>query len=124
MRLVAYRPGVIEFAPAPGTPEDFPARLSEGLRALTGARWSVAISGEEGAPTIAEARREARARAEAEIAAHPMVAAVLEAFPEAQIRAIRHREPPGGADGGPADAPAEIDDETDLVDGDDPFEEM
>jgi DNA polymerase-3 subunit gamma/tau len=124
VRLVAYRPGVIEFAPAPGTPEDFPARLSEGLRTLTGARWSVAISGEEGAPTIAEARREARARAEAEIAAHPMVAAVLEAFPEAQIRAIRRREPPGGADGAPADAPAEIDDETDLVDGDDPFEEM
>ena len=52
-------------------------------------RWVVSISGEEGAPTL---REEAEARALSlrnEAAQHPLVRAVLEAFPGARIDAVR-----------------------------------
>jgi len=124
--LVAYRPGVIEFHPAPGAPEDLAGRLSETLRRLTGARWSVAVSDAPGAPTIAAARAGAAAAAGAEAAAHPLVRAALDAFPGAEIRAVRPlgaAARAGGTEEVLAPAPERDDIEGEMIDEDDPFEE-
>jgi len=125
VRLVRYKPGVIEFSPAPGAPAELAGRLSQRLRDLTGARWQVAVSAGEGQPTIAEQTAAAKAAETARAADHPLVLAALEAFPGAEIRAVR----PLGGGGQPEEflAPAVerefIDIEGDLVDSDDPFEE-
>jgi len=131
VRLIAYRPGLIEFAPAPGSPPDFPSRLGIALKALTGARWSVALGRGAGQPSLSETRAAERAAAEETLTGHPLVAAVLTTFPGAEIRDIRPQRGDGSALPAPEDmlAPAPERDEIDgdLVDTDDdpfdPFEE-
>jgi len=61
LRLVRYRPGLIEFTPAPGAPADLSGRLGQFLRSATGARWAVMVSDSPGQPTLAEERRRADA---------------------------------------------------------------
>jgi DNA polymerase-3 subunit gamma/tau len=124
VRLVRYKPGMIEFNPAADAPAELAGRLSQRLRDLTGGRWSVLVSGEEGQPTAAEEAAAEKAAETARAADHPLVLAALEAFPGAEISAVR---PLGG--GAPEEflAPAPerefVEIEGDLVDGDDPFEE-
>ena len=130
VRLVRYKPGLIEFNPASGAPAELAGRLSQRLRALTGARWSVLISAGEGQPTLAEQAAAAKVAETARAAGHPLVLAALEAFPGAEISAVR---PLGGGAARPEEflAPAAerefVEIEGDLVDstdpGDDPFEE-
>jgi len=127
VELVAYRPGAIEFHPAPGAPEDLAGRLSEALKAATGARWSVAVTDAPGAPTIDAQCAAEQAESRSAAAEHPLVRAALEAFPGAEIRAVR---PLGPEPGAPAEAdilapaPERDEIEGDLVDTDDPFEEI
>jgi DNA polymerase-3 subunit gamma/tau len=125
VRLVRYKPGLIEFNPAPGAPAGLAGQLSQRLRALTGARWSVAVSAGEGQPAVAEQAAAASAAEAARAADHPLVLAALEAFPGAEISAVR---PLGGgvrAEEFLAPAPERefVEIEGDLVDRDDPFEE-
>ncbi|HZT88545.1 MAG TPA: DNA polymerase III subunit gamma/tau [Stellaceae bacterium] len=91
VHLVAFEPGRIEFRPAAGAPPDLANRLGQLLGEWTGERWVVVVSQEEGAPTLRqeEERREAQLRSE--VAAHPLVRAVLETFPGATIAAVRER---------------------------------
>ncbi|MDG1117815.1 MAG: DNA polymerase III subunit gamma/tau [Flavimaricola sp.] len=88
LRLARYTPGRIEFQPAPGAAPDLAQRLGARLQAWTGNRWAVSLVNEGGAPTIAETRdadtRALRQQAEA----HPLVQAVLAAFPKASITAV------------------------------------
>jgi DNA polymerase-3 subunit gamma/tau len=125
VRLVRYKPGLIEFNPAGGAPADLAGRLSQRLRALTGGRWQVAVSAAEGQPAIAEQAAAARAAETARAAAHPLVLAALEAFPGAEISAVR----PLGGGARPEEFLAPVAErdfveiEGDLVDSDDPFEE-
>ena len=91
----------------------------------TGARWSVLVSDGEGQPTISQQDADAKQAETALAAAHPLVMAALEAFPGAQIRAVR---PLGGSaqpDEYLAPAPERefVEIEGDLLDSDDPFEE-
>ena len=132
LRLVSYKPGMIEFNPAPGAPGDLAGRIQQVLSATTGARWSILISDQAGASTAREtAAREADA-VKNEVRNHPLVAAALAIFdvPDAEIDRALSVKPLREAE--PADeflAPVPEDDDTgieiegDLVDGDDPFEE-
>ena len=52
-------------------------------------RWSVAIAREGGAPTLAEQKQAAKAAAHDSAAQLPMVRAVLDRFPGAEIREVR-----------------------------------
>ncbi len=91
LHLVHFEPGRIEFRPAAGAPRDLANRLGRLLGEWTGARWLIAVSEAEGEPTLREQaeRREAALRNEA--AAHPLVQAVLDAFPGAAIASVRER---------------------------------
>ncbi|HHL21037.1 MAG TPA: DNA polymerase III subunit gamma/tau [Aliiroseovarius sp.] len=89
VRLAAYSPGRIEFTPTDTAPDDLAQRLARRLAAWTGSRWGVTLVNGCDAPTIAELRdREALALKE-RARAHPLVQAVLKAFPGAEIEQVR-----------------------------------
>ena len=115
VRLISYSPGRIEFAPAPNAPNDLAQRLGSRLQGWTGNRWVVIVGNGQGAETIVE-KREAKTRALKEQAtAHPLVQAVLAAFPKAEITKVTSREEIAAK--AEADALPEVEDEWD------PFED-
>ena len=92
VRLVRFERGSIEFSLTPGASPQLAQTLMRRLQEWTGIRWMVAVSREEGAPTLKE---QANTRAEEKmtgVRAIPLVRKVLEAFPGAQIMAIRTPE--------------------------------
>ena len=88
LKLVSYSPGRIEFEPTEKAPRDLAQRLGSRLQTWTGQRWAVSI-GTNGASTIAELRDAAALELKEQAKAHPLVQAVLVAFPKAQISDIR-----------------------------------
>ncbi|MBL8805544.1 MAG: DNA polymerase III subunit gamma/tau [Rhodospirillales bacterium] len=109
VRPVSFEPGRIEIA-YPNAPRNLtlPNDLAVKLREWTGMTWLVSLSSDKpGDPTLAEQAtnaREAKKRAAAE---HPLVAAVLEAFPGATIEAVRGAE--NAAAAAPEFVPAPVD---------------
>jgi DNA polymerase-3 subunit gamma/tau len=89
VHLVRLEPGLIEIRPTPRAPRTLANDLQTKLRAATGERWTVSISNQPGAATLAEQKQAAKtARFEA-VAQEPMVRAVLDRFPGAEIVAVR-----------------------------------
>ena len=86
---VSLAPGRIDIRPSPGAPRDLSGRLSLMLEKATGRSWMVGISREVGAPTLDQQGRHAAADRLTEARAHPLVQAVLAAFPGAQLRPVR-----------------------------------
>jgi DNA polymerase III subunit gamma/tau len=99
VHLVAFEPGRIEFRPDPAAPRDLANRLGQLLSEWTGTRWVVAVSQAEGAPTLAEQATERDSAVRNEVAAHPLVRAVLDTFPGATITAVRDRAGTGPVPG-------------------------
>ncbi|WP_280113145.1 DNA polymerase III subunit gamma/tau [Roseivivax isoporae] len=115
VRLAAYQPGRIEFTPAEDAAPDLAQRLGAALQRFTGNRWAVIVVNGCDAPTIVERRDADRMALRAEAARHPMVQAVLAAFPKARIADIRTEAEAEQA--ASAEALPEVEDEWD------PFEE-
>ncbi|HSS12960.1 MAG TPA: hypothetical protein VLL04_03645, partial [Rhizomicrobium sp.] len=89
VHLVHLEPGRIEIRPTARAPRTLANDLQAKLRAATGERWTVSIASQGGAPTLAEQKQLAKtARFEA-VAQEPMVRAVLDRFPGAEIVAVR-----------------------------------
>jgi DNA polymerase-3 subunit gamma/tau len=89
IRLVAYQPGRIEVQPTADAATDLAGRLGSRLQAWTGSRWVITVCDDGGGATIAEVRDAAENAIKAEAAAHPLVQAVIAAFPKAKITDIR-----------------------------------
>jgi DNA polymerase-3 subunit gamma/tau len=89
IRLARYQPGRIEFEPAPSAPADLAQRLGARLQAWTGNHWAVTVVNSGGAETIAELRDAEAIALKAEAASHPLVQAVLRAFPKSKITEVR-----------------------------------
>lgn len=89
--LVRFEDGRIEFRLSDGGRQSLPTDLSRALEAWTGRRWLVALSREEGAPTIAASARLATASRHENAATHPLVREVLARFPGAQIVDVRDK---------------------------------
>ena len=115
LRLAAYQPGRIEFAPTDTAPRDLAQRLGSALQRWTGNRWAVTLVNEGGAETIAEKRDAARINLEAEARKHELVQAVIASFPDAKIIDIRTAQ--DLMEEATAEALPEVDEEWD------PFEE-
>lgn len=113
VKLVSYRPGRIEFEPAPNAPGDLAQRLGARLQAFTGTRWAVSVVADGGAQTIAEINDADAAALRAEAEAHPLVQAVIAQFPKARITDIRQPEVAAEAEALP-----EVEDEWDPFDDD------
>ncbi len=88
VHLVRFAPPVIELRPEPDTPRDLAARLSAVLGTVTNTRWTIALSQDPGEPTLAEQGDAADHARRANAAIHPMVQAILTAFPGAKIEAV------------------------------------
>jgi DNA polymerase-3 subunit gamma/tau len=89
IHLVRLEPGHIEFRPSARAPRTLSADLAQKLKDWTGTRWMVTVAREGGAPTIAEARRMARDATFDRVRQEPLVRAVLDRFPGAEIVAVR-----------------------------------
>ena len=110
VRLVRFEPGRLEFAAAPGASPQLAQTLTRKLGEWTGERWMVALSNEPGAPSLRETAEAKAQDAMRGVRARPLVQRVLEAFPGAEIVAVRTRRP----DTAPAlldDVPPETTDE-------------
>ncbi len=93
VHLVHFEPGRIELRPTEAAPRDLPNRLGQLLTQWTERRWVVSVSDALGQPTLRE-EAEARERSlRSEAAQHPVVRAVLDAFPGARIEAVRELAP-------------------------------
>jgi DNA polymerase-3 subunit gamma/tau len=89
VHLVRLEPGLIEIRPTPRAPRTLASDLQTKLRAATGNPWMVSIASQGGAPTLVEQKQAAKtARFEA-VAQEPLVRAVLDRFPGAEIVAVR-----------------------------------
>jgi DNA polymerase-3 subunit gamma/tau len=89
VHLVRFEPGRIELRPTPKAPANLTNRMSACLNEWTGARWVISVSGDLGAPTLKEQAQAAEAELRRRAAEHPLVKAVLDAFPGATIDAVR-----------------------------------
>ncbi|WP_339854723.1 DNA polymerase III subunit gamma/tau [Roseovarius nubinhibens] len=116
LRLAAYRPGRIEFAPTEDAAPDLAQKLGSALQRWTGNRWAVTVVAEGGDETIAEKRDAARLALEAEAKKHALVQAVIANFPSAKILDIR--TPDAIAQEVQADALPEVDEEWDPFEDD------
>jgi len=89
VHLVHLEQGRIEFRPHARAPRTLAGDLQQKLKDWTGERWTVSIASTGGAPTLAEQKQNAKtARFEA-VAQQPLVRAVLDKFPGAEIVAVR-----------------------------------
>jgi DNA polymerase-3 subunit gamma/tau len=89
VHLVKFAPPVIELRPQPDAPRSLAADLAKLLSRVTGTRWTVVLSADEGAATLAAQGGAADATRRANAADHPLVRAILEAFPGARIESVR-----------------------------------
>jgi DNA polymerase-3 subunit gamma/tau len=89
VHLVQFEVGRIDFRPSDKAPSNLATRVAASLNEWTGKRWLVSVSSHAGAPTL---RQQAAAMVQAqreEAAQHPLVKAVLAAFPGATIDEVR-----------------------------------
>ena len=89
VHLVRFAPPVIELRPHADAPRTLAADLGKLLQAATGTRWTIVLSTETGAPTLATQGNDADAQRRAIVADHPLVRAILDAFPGARIETVR-----------------------------------
>jgi len=97
-RLVAIEPGVLTLSSGPQMHGQQVEALARALTSALAAPWRVALSDTPGAPTVAEQAAAVRQAEDEALRQHPLVAATLQIFPDAQL--IRP-----GADGGIPGAP-------------------
>jgi DNA polymerase-3 subunit gamma/tau len=96
VRLVRCEDGTLVIALEAGAAKTLVNDLSRKLQQWTGRSWMVVISREPGQPTLKSVADDRRAELETGVRADPLVKAVLERFPGAEIVGVR-----GGNDSGP-----------------------
>ena len=115
IKLVSYQPGRIEFEPAENAPHDLAQRLGSRLQTWTGQRWAVSVVNTGGRDTIAQVNDVAELALKETALAHPLVQAVVNAFPKAKITTIKTQKDLAAV--AQSEALPEVEDEWD------PFEE-
>lgn len=88
VRLVRFEDGKLEIALLPSAPKGLVNELQRKLSAWTGRIWMVAISKEQGAPTLREQASDRQAELRQEVMQDPLVQAVLQKFPGAKVGEI------------------------------------
>ncbi len=125
VRLVAFERGRIEFEPTPGAKDDLAKVLARRLLEWTEERWLVAVSPSSGARSIGERRDLERKSAVEAAKAEPLVRAILDRFPGAEIVTVRDSLAAAEAELEEAEdysESAESDVNSESVEDDDPFE--
>ncbi|MBI3445105.1 MAG: DNA polymerase III subunit gamma/tau [Magnetospirillum sp.] len=103
VNLVAFEAGRMEWRQNSTAAADLAPKTARLLSEWTGRRWTVSVNSTATAqPTLAEQEANAELRRRQDAAEHPLVKAVLAAFPGATIEAVRDLESDS-----PPDAPLE-----------------
>ena len=89
VQLVRFEQGSIEFSLAPGASPNLAHTLTRRLQEWTGTRWLVAVVSQDGASTLREQTQKRQRAQLADMSDVPLVRAILEKFPGAQIVDIR-----------------------------------
>jgi DNA polymerase-3 subunit gamma/tau len=89
LRLIRLDHGQIEFNLAPGGSPQLASILTRRLQEWTGSRWVVAISSQEGAPTLKETAEANQRQKMSGLRADPLVQSVLSTFPGAEVVGFR-----------------------------------
>jgi DNA polymerase-3 subunit gamma/tau len=92
VRLVHCEDGKLEIALEPSASRMLVNDLSRKLSAWTGRRWMVVVSGEPGALTLRSQAESREAELKIGVRGDPLVQAVLDRFPGAEIVAVRGAE--------------------------------
>jgi len=115
VHLVRFAPPVIELRPQPDAPRDLASKLATLLTEATGLRWTIALSTAEGEATLAAQGNAADAARRASAADHPLVRAIMQAFPGARIDSVH--DATADAYGLPPEAPPVLNaDDADIPD--------
>ena len=88
VHVVRFAPPFIELRPQPEAPRDLAPRLAALLGEATGTRWTIALSAAEGEATLAEQGSAADTARRSAAADHPLVRAIMTAFPGARIDTV------------------------------------
>ncbi len=96
VRPISFRPGALEFEPAPRAPADLTKRLSQRLKEWTGQTWLIATSGGGGAESAWEREKREEREAKEAILADPFVQAVMDAFPGTELLGVKQLVVPQG----------------------------
>ncbi len=88
VRLVRFEDGKLEIALLPSAPKGLVNELQRKLSGWTGRIWMVAVSREQGAPTMREQANDRQAELREEVLQDPLVQAVLKKFPGAKLGEI------------------------------------
>jgi DNA polymerase III subunit gamma/tau len=94
VRLVRFEDGKLELALEPSARHTLVGELSKKLNDWTGRRWMVAVSKEDGAPSVKVQAELRKAEMKDNVRSDPLVQAVLTRFPGAEIVSVR---PPAGS---------------------------
>ncbi len=87
--LLKFEPGQIELRLLDGAPAGLAGELGDKLSKWTSRRWVVVVGRGTGEATLGETRRTEEAKTLAGVKARPSVAAILAAFPEAEVSGVR-----------------------------------
>jgi len=91
VHLVRFAPPVIELRPQAEAPRDLASKLAAMLSDTTGTRWTIAMSAASGEATIAEQGNAADTARKTAAADHPLVRAIMAAFPGARIDTVHDK---------------------------------
>ncbi|MBV8963694.1 MAG: DNA polymerase III subunit gamma/tau, partial [Hyphomicrobiales bacterium] len=89
VRLVTFERGRIEFEPSSAAKDDLAKSVARRLFEWTGERWLVAVSPSPGARSVGEMRDSERKSTLEAAKGEPLVQAILERFPGAEIVTVR-----------------------------------
>jgi DNA polymerase-3 subunit gamma/tau len=111
VRLVRFEDGTLEIALESGARKTLVGELSKKLAEWTGRRWMVAVSAEAGSPSVRAQAEMRKAEMKEGVRGDPLVRAVMERFPGAEIVDVRApgAAAPEQASEPPSGLPPEID---------------
>ena len=116
VRLVRFEDGMLEIALEPGARKTLIGELSKKLADWTGRRWMVAVSAETGSPSLRAQAEMRKAEMKDGVRGDPLVQAVMERFPGAEI--VDVRPPTGPASEQQSETPPGSQPEADVADDD------
>jgi DNA polymerase-3 subunit gamma/tau len=93
VRLVSFENGRLEFALEPEAPQTLANEIGRKLSDWTNRRWMAVVSSEPGDKTLREQAEARQAAMLTGVRADPLVRAVMERFPGAEIVDVRDNEP-------------------------------
>ncbi len=116
VRLVRFEDGTLEIALEAGARKTLIGEISKKLADWTGRRWMVAVSAEAGLPSLRTQAEMRKAQMKDGVRGDPLVQAVMERFPGAEI--VDVRPPAGPAPDQASEPPAGLQLDGDIADDD------